>query len=186
MAKALKTGPTHIALLRGVNLAGNKKIAMADLAKLVAALGLDDPKTLLQSGNVVFRCKGKSCEQLERLIETTLQKKLGLQSHLFVRTADEWRALIAANPFPKEAAADPSRFLLMCLRESPTAAAVKALQAAIVGKEIVRADGRHAYFVYPDGVGQSRLTHYMIEKQFGSGTARNWNTVKKIEALFDA
>ena len=105
MAKALKTGPTHVALLRGVNLAGNKKIAMADLAKLIASLGFEDPKTLLQSGNVVFRCKGRTCHQIETQIETTLQKRLGLQSHLFVRTADEWRALIAANPFPKEAAA---------------------------------------------------------------------------------
>ena len=178
--------PTHVALLRGVNLGGNKKISMADLAKLISSLGLEDPKTLLQSGNVVFRCKGKPCEQLERQIDTTLEKKLGLQSHLFVRSADEWRALVAANPFPREAAADPSRFVVMCLRDSPTAAVVKALQAAIVGKERVLARGRHAYFIYPDGQGQSKLTHYMIERQFGSGTARNWNTVKKIEALFDA
>ena len=177
---------THVALLRGVNLAGNKKIAMADLKKLIASLGFEDPQTLLQSGNVVFRCKGRTCEQIERQIETTLQKKLGLQSHLFVRTADDWRKLVAANPFPREAAADPSHMLVMCLRDAPAAAAVKALQNAIVGKEVVRANGRHAYFVYPDGVGQSKLTHYMIEKQFGSGTARNWNTVKKIEALFGA
>ena len=183
MAPAVK-GPTHVALLRGVNLAGNKKIAMADLKKLIASLGFDDPHTLLQSGNVVFRCKGRTCEQIERQIETTLQKTLGLQSHLFVRDAEEWRALIAANPFPGEAASDPSHMLVMCLRDAPSAAAVKALQKAIVGKELVRASGRHAYFVYPDGVGQSKLTHYMIEKQFGSGTARNWNTVKKIAALF--
>ena len=174
---------THVALLRGVNLAGNKKIAMADLKKLVSSLGLEDPQTLLQSGNVVFRCKGRTCEQIERQIESALQKKLGLQSHLFVRDAEEWRALMAANPFPRQAAADPSHMLVMCLREAPTAAAVKALQSAIVGKELVRASGRHAYFVYPDGVGQSKLTHYMIEKQFGSGTARNWNTVTKVAAL---
>jgi len=179
-------GPTHVALLRGVNLAGNKKIAMADLKTLIASLGFREPQTLLQSGNVVFRCKGRTCEQIERQIETALQRKLGLQSHLFVRDAEEWRALVAANPFPREAAADPSRMLVMCLREAPGAAAVKALQDAIVGKEVVRAKGRHAYFVYPDGVGQSKLTHYMIEKQFGSGTARNWNTVTKIAALFGA
>lgn len=183
MATALKAGATHVALLRGVNLAGNKKVAMADLKKLIGSLGLDDQQTLLQSGNVVFRCKGRTCDRIERQIETALRNTLGLQSHAFVRSVDEWRALIAANPFPREAAADPSRFLVMCLRESPSAAAVAALQSSIVGKEKVRARGRHAYFIYPDGVGQSKLTHYMIEKQLGIGTARNWNTVRKIDAL---
>jgi len=64
---------------------------------------------------------------------------------------------------------------------------VAALQAAIKGREVVRAKGRHAYIVYPDGIGRSRLTNVMIEKKLGTrGTGRNWNTVLKLAALTGA
>lgn len=186
MAASTSRGPTHVALLRGVNLAGYKQISMADLRDLVTSLRFDDPQTLLQSGNVVFRCKGKTCDQIERQLEVAIQKEIGFACDMFVRTADEWRKLIAANPFPKEAAAHPGQLLVMCLRTVPTAAAVKAVQSAAPGGEKVRADGRHAYFFYPEGQGKSRLPHSAIQKAFGTGTARNWNTVKKLEALFGA
>ena len=72
----------------------------------------------------------------------------------------------------------------MLLKSAPDATRVKALQAAIVGPEIVRAKGRHAYIVYPDGMGRSRLTSALIERTLGTrGTARNWNTVLKLGAL---
>ena len=72
----------------------------------------------------------------------------------------------------------------MCLREAPAPVAVKALQDAIQGREVVRAKGRHAYFLYPDGIGNSKLTIKVIEKKLGTtGTARNWNTVLKLGAL---
>jgi len=70
------------------------------------------------------------------------------------------------------------------LRRAPDAKAVKALQAAIQGREVVRASGTHLYIVYPDGVGRSRLTNALIEKKLDTrGTARNWNTVLKLNAL---
>jgi uncharacterized protein (DUF1697 family) len=72
----------------------------------------------------------------------------------------------------------------MVLKDAPKAGAVKALQAAITGREIVRAHGREAYLVYPDGIGPSKLTHALIEKTLGTrGTGRNWNTVLKLDVL---
>ena len=65
-----------------------------------------------------------------------------------------------------------------------SAANVAALQKAIVGREVVRAKGRCAYIVYPDGIGRSKLTGALIEKKLGTrGTARNWNTVLKLRNL---
>jgi uncharacterized protein (DUF1697 family) len=70
------------------------------------------------------------------------------------------------------------------LKEAPDSAAVTALQKAIVGREVVRAIGRHAYVVYPDGIGRSKLTSAIVEKKLGTrGTGRNWNTVLKLQAL---
>jgi uncharacterized protein (DUF1697 family) len=157
---------------------------MGDLRNMCAAIGLDEAKTLLASGNVVFQSRIASCGKLEQALEAASTKHLGVTTDYFVRSANEWQALIDANPFPDEATRDPGRLIMMCLRDAPTAAQVKALQAAIRGPEIVKASGKQAYFHYPDGMGRSKLTIKMIEKALGTrGTARNWNTVLKLGEL---
>jgi len=175
---------TFVALLRGINVGGRKQVAMADLRDLLARLGLADGQSLLQSGNLVFRSAGKSAVQLERLLEAEAAKRLGLEAAFMVRSAEEWKAVVANNPFPQEAKRDPARLVAVLLKDAPEANAVRALQAVIVGPEVVRARGREAYIVYPSGQGTSSLTNALIEKTLGTrGTARNWNTVLKIDAL---
>jgi uncharacterized protein (DUF1697 family) len=175
---------TFVALLRGINVGGHKPVAMAELRALLERLGFDGARSLLQSGNLVFRGAGRTGAQLERLLEAEAAKRLGLDTAVFVRSAAEWRAIVARNPFPAEAERDPAHLLAMCLKDAPDPRAVTALQAAITGREVVRARGREAYVVYPDGIGRSKLTITLIEKTLGTrGTARNWNTVLKLDAL---
>jgi uncharacterized protein (DUF1697 family) len=173
----------QIALLRAVNVAGHGGVAMASLRAFFNDLGFAGARTLLQSGNVVF--DGDSAgAALELRLESEAAKRLGLRTIFFVRSAAEWEGLIAVNPFPDEAERDPSHLIVMCLKATPTKAAVAALQAAIKGPELVRAGRRHVYITYPAGIGKSRLTAAVIEKALGSaGTARNWNTVKKLVDL---
>ena len=175
---------TYIALLRAVNLGAHNKVSMADLKALLARLGMRNPQSLLQSGNLVFESTARPPASLEKLIEAGAAKQLGLDTPIYVRTAAEWQQAIADNPFPKEARLDPGHTILMCLKDAPAPAAVKALQDAIKDREVVKASGRHAYFLYPDGMGRSRLTMTLIEKKLGTAaTARNWNTVLKLGAL---
>ncbi len=175
---------TYIAVLRAINLGAHNRIAMADLRTMCAKIGLADAQTLVVSGNLVFRSAVTSSEKLEQLLEASSTRHLGVTTDYFVRSAKEWQGIIANNPFPAEAKSEPGKMVMMCLRDAPTPAAVTALQAAIKGREIVRAHGKHAYFVYPDGQGRSKLTIAMIEKAFGTrGTARNWNTVLKLGEL---
>ena len=177
---------TCIALLRAVNLAGLNRVSMGELRELAAALGLEDARTLLQSGNLVFRTSVSSDEKLERLLQDAAAKKLKVSTEFFVRTVAEWKAIIAANPFPTEAKSDPARLVMMALKDAPARSAVTALQAAIKGREVVRAKGREAFITYPDGQGRSKLTNALIEKHLGTrGTARNWNTVLKLAMLAD-
>ncbi len=174
----------HIALLRAVNLAGHNKVGMADLRQLLVGLGFDDAQTLLQSGNLVFSGGSKTVASLEQTLEKAAARQLGLETDFFVRTAKEWQAIVDANPFPREAQDDPSHLVAVILKADVSAAGVTALQKAIVGREVVRAKGRCAYIVYPDGIGRSKLTSALIEKKLGTrGTARNWNTVLKLAAL---
>ena len=176
--------PQYVAVLRAINLGAHNRIAMADLRGMCGTIGLANAKTLVVSGNLVFESAITSSAKLERLLESASTTHLGVTTDYFVRSAQEWQAAIAANPFTSEASNDPARVVMMCLREAPGAAQVKALQAAIKGREIVRASGKQAYFVYPDGQGTSKLTIAMIEKHLGTrGTARNWNTVLKLGTL---
>jgi uncharacterized protein (DUF1697 family) len=175
---------THIALLRAVNLAGINKVSMADLRALLVGLGFTDATTLLNSGNIVFSGGSKTTAALEQTLERATAKQFGLETDFFVRTAKEWQAIIDGNPFPREAKDDPGHLLAVIMKTDVDAAAVAALQKAIVGREVVRAKGRCAYIVYPDGIGRSKLTNVMIEKKLGTrGTARNWNTVLKLGNL---
>jgi len=175
---------TYVGVLRAINLGAYNKIAMSDLRAMLEQLGFDDPQTLLLSGNIVFKSDNGSSAKLETLLEAASTKQLKVTTDYFVRSAKEWQQIVDENPFPKEAKSDPGHLLMMCLRDAPLPAEIKALQASITGRELVKARGRHAYFVYPDGVGRSKLTIQKIEKALGTrGTARNWNTVLKLAEL---
>ena len=178
---------TYVALLRGINVGGHEPVTMADLRDVLARLGFVDARSLLQSGNLVFRGPARTRAHVERLLEAEAVTRLGLHADVFVRTAGEWKAIVAHNPFRKEAERDPGHLLVLCLKAAPGVANLRALQSAITGPEIVRAKGTELYVVYPDGIGRSRLTSALIEKTLGTrGTGRNWNSVLKLAALAGA
>ena len=177
----------HIALLRAINLGGRNRVAMADLRDFLSQLGFNEPRSLLQSGNLVFRSDTRSPAAVEHRLEAEAARRLGLETDFFVRSAAEWGTIVAGNPFPEEARRDPQRLLVMCLKDAPAAGDVRVLREAIRGRETVRTDGRTAYIVYPDGVGRSRLTTALLEKKLRTrGTGRNWNTVLKLAAAAQA
>ena len=175
---------THIALLRGINVGGHKKVAMSDLRRFLAELGFDDVQSLLQTGNLVFRGNARTTGGLERLLEVEAEKRLDLRTAFLVRDGKDWEAVISHNPFPNEAKNDPSHLVVTFLKDAPQASVLKALRAASKGPEILRAQGRQLYIVYPAGIARSRLTNKLIEDTLGArGTGRNWNTVLKLGAL---
>lgn len=178
---------TRVALLRAINVGGQGKVAMAELRAMLESIGLTDVRSLLQTGNIVFRGGQADAARLERTLAAEASARLGLRTEFFVRTAAEWRAIIAANPFREEAARDPARLIAMFLSRAPSTSEVSELHAAIVGREVVHVDGRQAYLVYPEGMGRSRLTTALIERTLRArGTARNWNTVRKLEAMVES
>jgi uncharacterized protein (DUF1697 family) len=171
---------THIALLRGINVGGHRQIGMTDLRNFITQVGLQDARSLLQSGNLIFTSKVRTGAELERFLESEAADRLSLEVDFFVRTPEEWKSVIRQNPFRKEAERDPGHLVVLFLKSAPKAEDVAALQAAITSPEVIRAKGKQAYIFYPNGQGRSKLTHGMIEKRLGRGTGRNWNTVLKL------
>src|SRR5258708_1762030 len=102
----------QIALLRAINV-GGIKVSMADLRALLADLGLQDAQTLLNSGNAVFRSKNKTGAAVEEFLETESAQRAGSQTDFFVRSVEEWKSIIALNPFTEEAKRDPGHLLIV-------------------------------------------------------------------------
>lgn len=177
----------RIALLRGVNVGGNRKVAMADLKAMVEALGFSEVKTLLQSGNVVFEAGDRSDAELEALLETEAEARIGLATRFIVRGPTAWRAIIDANPLPEEARREPSRFLANVAREKVTADQLAAIRAVATPGEKVEAVDRCVYIFFGDGIADSKAALVFGKTSLGlTATGRNWNTVLKIAALIGA
>src|SRR5881275_480578 len=149
---------SYVALLRAVNLPRHGNIAMKDLTAAIGDLGVQDVRSLLQSGNVVFSADHRTPTALESLLEEHLAKTLDLRTTFFVRTADELEDTIKHNPFPDQARNDPGHLVVEFLKDTPSPTAVKQLRAAIKGPETAHAHDKHLYIVYPEGIGRSKLT----------------------------
>ena len=173
---------TWVALLRAVNLGQHGKLQMTDLRTVLNGLGFEDVQTIVQTGNAIFQAPGEA-EDIEARIEAALARELALKTPVMVRTAAQWAAVIAANPYPQMARDDPAHLVVMALKATPDAERLAELRAAIKGAETAELNGAEAYLTYPDGIGDSKLTSAMIERKLGvTGTARNWNTALKIAA----
>jgi uncharacterized protein (DUF1697 family) len=177
----------YIALLRGINVGGHRSIKMAELTALFGEQGYSGARTYLQSGNVVFASGRAEPRALERRLESALEKRLGYDVDVFVRSVSEWDRLIEENPF--EEVQDPVKVHLFVLREPPSAASLAALEskrASLAGKHaedrfVCR--GPALYVHTPNGFGKSRLAE-SIERTIGvKATARNWRTVLALREL---
>jgi len=176
--------PVYLAFLRGINVGGNNKVPMADLREMLTALGYKKAKTLLQSGNAVFAAPKQDLLKLEKKLEGATKDKFGVQVDYMVRDATVLDRVIKENPFPQMAKEDPSHLLVTFLKDTPRQTAGADLQAAIKGNEVVRVMGDIAYITFPDGIGTSKVTSSVIDKNLGTrGTARNWNTILKLRDL---
>jgi uncharacterized protein (DUF1697 family) len=172
----------YVALLRGINVGGNKKIAMADLRKLMGDLGFDDVATLLQSGNAVFTAKHKP-DHVVRALEDALDSELGMSVRCLVRTAPEMRAVVNGNPLA-DVATNNARLLVTFLSgpldgTPPDPAEFAPEQFRIVGREI--------YMWFPEGIRDGKLARVNWDRKYKVvATGRNWNTVTKLTDMVEA
>src|SRR5262249_44047960 len=172
-----------IAMLRGVNLGGHNKINMGELRIVCESLGLEEPKTFINSGNVVFRSKDRNLTGLAKRIEDAIERKFGFHSDVILRTASEMRDVIRKNPFAKRPGIEPSKLLVTFFADNLSAGVQEKLAKIEADREEVRIAGRELYIYFPDGQGRSKLTPVLGRILKNTGTGRNWNTVMKLLAM---
>lgn len=170
---------THrIILFRGMN-TGGVRAPVSEQRAMAEAMGLKNPRTLAASGNLVVE-SAKPTADLEREIEAAMDQRFGLKIAAMARTPEQWSKLIAANPFPKEAAAHPAKVLAMVMKDGIKPDALEACRELAEGGERVEAAGGVLYFWFPNGQGQSAIFKKATPRLLGMSTGRNWNTVLKL------
>ena len=168
-----------VGLLRAVNV-GGRKVLMADLKQVALQAGFEAPQTLLASGNVVFGTTLPPAETA-RMLEAAILKALGVATDVMVRDHDDLMAVMAANPFPDSAKTQPNWLAAIFLSGEPQAE-LDCLKSACADGEDVRPGPGCLYVWFPQGLGNSKLTTAILERRLSvRATARNWNTVAKLE-----
>jgi uncharacterized protein (DUF1697 family) len=165
-------------MLRGVNVGGNNIIRMAELRDLCCELGLIEPETLVQSGNIVFRAPKLSTAKVAAAVSDGIHRKFGFRPETVVRTVSELQSTIERNPFAvRMDEINGSRLLVIFFGREPTALPALTTQTT----EEVHFMGKELYVYYPDGMGTSKLGQQLDRLLKASvPTARNWNTVTKL------
>ena len=170
--------PTYVALLRGINLAGKRRVAMADLRAWLTDLGYTDVRTLLQSGNAVF-ASPKRPATVQGELEKRLEQGAGFSIDCVVRTADELRAVVDADPLGS-VADNGSLYLVSFLREPPKQ---PDFGPDAFAPELFHLGGQEIYFWVPAGSQKSKVLAAFPTRKGEVATVRNWNTVTKLLAM---
>jgi Uncharacterized protein conserved in bacteria len=178
-----------IALLRGINVGGKNKIKMADLREALAAVGLQNVQTYIQSGNILFKSDEDEAVLRSR-IEQQIEAVFGLQIKVIMRTAEELRAIAENCPFTEEqlaaaaATAQGEYLYVSMMLEQPSAEQLEKLRSFETEEEIFVSKGRDLYLLFKQTVRNSKLA-VKAEKLGVHSTVRNWNTINKLVSLAD-
>lgn len=180
--------PTHVGLLRGINVGGRNKVAMADLREVVTSLGYTEVATYIQSGNVVFTSQDTDTTALAAALEHGIAENLGVRPRVMVLPRLELAQVIADNPFPHES--DPKCLHAVFKSEQFAPDEIRAVTDALQharargGRDEAHVVGRTLFLRTPDGLARSELAARLARPGAGT-TARNWRTVTKLMALLD-
>jgi uncharacterized protein (DUF1697 family) len=172
---------TYVALLRGINLGGKRRVAMADLRAWLEELGYTDARTLLQSGNAVFR-SAKRAATVERELEAKLAEGTGFSVDCVIRTVAELRAVVEADPLGS-VADNGSRYHVTFLRTAPPKVD---FAPDTFAPELFHVGPREVYFWTPGGSINSKVLAAFPGRKGEVATMRNWNTVTKLLAMAEA
>jgi uncharacterized protein (DUF1697 family) len=176
----------YIALLRGINVGGKRKVLMADLKNLFSKMGFSNCITYIQSGNVVFESKKKEDNiELAKKIEAAILEHFKLDVPVMVRKASEWKQIISNNPFLKDENIGIERLHMTLLDAIPEQVQINDLKQIEFDSEQFEVIGQQVFLCCKDKFSsKSKMSNTLFEKKFKcKSTSRNWRTVMKLLEL---
>jgi len=173
---------TYIALLRGINVSGQKKILMADLKALFESHGFKNVKTYIQSGNIIFDTF-KDVEKIElaKAIENGIENEYNFKVPVIVKNANELQMVINNNPLLTEVELDAKKVAVAFLDQTPAPENLQQLKAIDFSPDRFIVDGKYIYLNCPEGFGRTKITNSFLERKLNViATSRNWRTITKL------
>jgi uncharacterized protein (DUF1697 family) len=173
---------TFIAILRGINVSGQKKILMADLKSLFENSGFLEVQTYIQSGNVVFKSPAKLPGlKLAQKIEKAINEKYGFKVPVITRNKEELQKIITTNPFAEQKNIDLKKLHLTFLSNEPEKENIENIRKTNFSPDEFVIEGKEIYLHIPESYGLTKLSNTFFEKKLKvTATTRNWNTVNKL------
>jgi len=173
----------YLSLLRGINVAGQKKIKMVDLKALYEGLGFTNVQTYIQSGNVVFDADDSLNHQ--ELIQAAINQQYGFNVPVLIRLQEGVDAIVANYPFGSvDVAKEGSQVLVSLLSEVPEPDDIHALNSFQHASESFAVIDQVAYIKCPNGYGKTKLTNTLLEKKLHcSATTRNWKSLLQLQMM---
>jgi len=170
-----------IAILRGINVSGKRRILMADLKSMFKDMGFSNISTYIQSGNVIFDSKeGSDNLELSRKIESAIAKKFDFNVPVIIRTPKELELIINKNPFYKDDI-EITHLHLTFLNEKPTKENQELIETYHFEPDKFVIDGKDVFIYCAEKYHQSKLINNFFEKKLKMNTTtRNWKTVLKL------
>lgn len=177
--------PRFVALLRGVNVGGNKRVPMAELRVALEALGYTNVRTLLNSGNAVFDSTIRLSATHESRINAAILEAMQIDVPVIVKSAKEYAAIESENSLAAAAATgtDPSRLFVAFARDASALNGLAPILGLIQAPEQFRIGKEAAYLWCPEGISQSKAGEALLGKLGKAVTTRNWATALKISAM---
>ena len=175
---------TYISLLRGINVSGQKKVNMKELKEVYEGLGLENVRTYIQSGNVVFNHKKTPVKKLIANLEQAIAENFGFDVPVQIRTKAELERIIAENPFLKEKGLELEKNYVIFLAKEPDKAQLEKVNDLSYAPERFIISGTTIYFYCPNGYGNAKLNNNLFESKLKvSATTRNWKTVNVLAGM---
>jgi uncharacterized protein (DUF1697 family) len=171
----------NILLLRAINVGGNNMIKMTELKAMLETMGFGRVQTYIQSGNVVFESEER-VDVLRSRIEQEITKTFGLSVTVVLRTAAEWERIIENNPYAEVELAKGWSVHLSLLTQVPSQEGIEKLCSCEIGVDEYHIEGNEVYVLFRQSILDSKLSKH-LSKLGVSMTMRNWNTIKKLDAM---
>ena len=166
---------TYIAMLRGINVSGQKIIKMVELKKLYETSGFEDVKTYIQSGNVVFKCPMDDKKEIAGVISDAIEKQYGFDVKVLVVSPEDIQRALDNNPYQQE------KMYITFLFDTPAEIPFDEIDKIKQPSEQFEIIEDRIYFFCPDGYGRSKFTNNFLERKLKvTMTSRNLRTTRKL------
>jgi len=176
----------YIAILRGINVGGKRKMPMAELKEVLTSLNYSDISTYIQSGNVAFRInEARSNSELESEIETSIRNYFQFDVPVIIRSDAEIEDILSGSEYANKYEAERLHYTFF--KEKPSEENAQALIDSKFPPDSFILQNSGSYIYCSAGYSDTKFNNAFFEKKLKvECTTRNWRTMLKLQSMVNS